>query len=128
MRIAVIIVRILMGLMFLNASLGYFFHWYDNQPKPPAEVITYMNGIGTVHLMEIIKSIELLCAICFLAGRYVALAAVALFPITFNILLLHAMINPATVAIAIAIFVAHIFLLYAYRKNYAGLFRARRIE
>lgn len=128
MKIAVIIVRILMGLMFLNASIGYFFNLYPAPPKMPDDVVTYMSGISIVHLMDIVKAIELLCAISFLAGRYVALSTVVLFPITFNILLMHAMIDPSSVAIAAAIFVLHLFLFYAYRKHYIALFKATRIE
>lgn len=128
MKIAVIIVRILMGLMFLNASIGYFFNLYPAPPDMPNDLITYMNGISVVHLMEIVKVIELICAIAFLCGRFVALASVVLLPITFNILLLHVVTDPKTAAIAVVIFVLNLFLLYAYRKHYAGLFVARRIE
>ena len=128
MKIAVIVARILMGLMFLQASVVYFMEWYPKDQVPPKDVMTYMTGIQTVHLLDIAKAIELICAICYLAGRYVALANVVLLPITFNIVLLHAMIDPGTVAIAIAILVVHLFLIYAYRKHYTGVFAAKRIE
>lgn len=128
MKIAVIIVRVLLGLMFLNASVGYFFDLYPAPPKLPADVMTYMNGLNVVHLFDIVKAIELLCAISFLAGRYVSLAAVVLFPITFNILLMHAIIDPSAIAIAAGVFILHVFLLFAYRKHYAGMFKASRIE
>lgn len=128
MKIAVIIARILMGLMFLWASAAYFLDWAPKDYVPPKDVVTYMTGISTVHLLDIVKTIELLCAICYLAGRYVALANVVLLPITLNIVLLHAMIDPGSVAIAVAILVVHIFLLYAYRKHYTGVFAAKRME
>lgn len=128
MKIAVIIVRVLMGLMFLNGAIGYFFNLYPAPPDMPQDLVTYMNGISVVHLMAIVKTIELICAISFLAGRFVALSSVVLMPITFNILLLHAMADPKTVAFAVVIFILHLFLLYAYRKHYTGMFVARRME
>lgn len=128
MKIAVIIVRVLMGLMFLNASLGYFLNLYPAPPEMPKDVATYMSGISIVHLMDIVKAIELICAISFLIGRYVALSNIVLLPITFNILLMHAMIDPGTIAIAAVIFALHLFLIYAYRKHYTALFRPSRIE
>jgi putative oxidoreductase len=129
MKIAVVIARVLMGLMFLNASIGYFFDLYPAPAEIPQEIITYMSGISVVHLLTIVKSIELICAISFLAGRYVALFLVVLLPITINILLLHAAVpDPASLSVAIAVFALHIFLLYAYRKHYAGMFVARRME
>src|SRR6476660_8511224 len=110
MKIAIIVARILLGLMFLQASVVYFMKWYPQDQVPPKEVMTYMTGISVVHLMEIVKALELLCAIALLAGRYVALALVVLFPITFNIVLLHAMADPSTLAIALAILAVHLFL------------------
>jgi uncharacterized membrane protein YphA (DoxX/SURF4 family) len=128
MKIAVIVARILMGLMFLQASVVYFMKWYPQDQIPPKEVMTYMTGISVVHLMEVVKALELLCAIALLAGRYVALALVVLFPITFNIVLLHAMADQSALLVALAVLAVHLFLLYAYRKHYAALFRPKRIE
>jgi putative oxidoreductase len=128
MKIAVIIARILMGLMFLQASVVYFMKWYPQDQIPPKEVMTYMTGISVVHLMEIVKALELLCAIALLSGRYVALALIVLFPITFNIVLLHAMADQGALVIAVAILAVHLFLLYAYRKHYTALFTPKRIE
>lgn len=127
MKIAVIVARILMGLMFLQASVVYFMEWYPKDQVPSKDVMTYMTGIQMVHLLDIAKGIELFCAICYLAGRYVALANVVLLPITINIVLLHAMIDPGTVAIAIAVLLVHLFLIYAYRNHYTGVFAAKRI-
>ena len=128
MKIAVIIVRVLMGLMFLNGAIGYFFNLYPAPPEMPKEVTTYMSGLSVVHLMDVVKAIELLCALCFLTGRYVALALVVLFPITFNILLMHIMIDPGSIAIISVVFALHLFLFYAYRKHYTAVFAPKRIE
>jgi uncharacterized membrane protein YphA (DoxX/SURF4 family) len=128
MKIAVIIVRVIMGLLFLNGAIGYFFKLYDAPAEMPQNLMTYMSGISVVHLMDIVKAIELVCGILLIAGRFVSLASIALLPITFNILLLHAFTDPKTIGIAIGVFALNLFLLYAYRKHYTGLFVARRIE
>jgi putative oxidoreductase len=128
MKIAVIIVRVLMGLMFLQASLLFFLKMTPAQPELSKDITTYMAGLTIGHTLEIIKAIELLCAILLLIGRYVALALVVLFPITVNILLYHAMLDPGNMLVAVLIFVAHAFLLYAYRKNYAGMLNPKRVE
>ena len=129
MKTAVIVARVLMGLMFLQASVVYFMDWYPKDQVPPKEVMTYMAGISIVHLMTIVKAIELICALSFLAGRYVALSAVVLLPITFNIVLLHTVLEAGSPAffIAVALLAVHLFLLYAYRKHYTALFTAKRI-
>ena len=128
MKITVIIVRVLLGLMFLQASLLFFLKMTPAQPELSKDITTYMAGLTIGHTLEFIKAVELICAILLLVGRYVALALVVLFPITVNILLFHVMLDPANMLIAILIFAAHVFLLYAYRKNYAGMLNASRIE
>lgn len=128
MKIAVIIVRVLMGIMFLQASLMFFLKMYPAQPEMSKDVMTYMNGLMIGHTLEIIKTIELVCALCFLVGRYVALATVVLFPITVNIFLYHVMLDPSNMLVAALIMMAHLFLIYAYRKNYAGMLNPSRIE
>ena len=127
MKIAVIIVRVLMGLMFLQASLFFFLKMTPAQPEMSNDIMTYMAGLNVGHTLEIIKGVELLSAICFLAGRYVALAAIVLFPITVNILLYHIVLDPSNMLLAVLIFAAHVFLLYAYQKNYAGMLKPQRV-
>lgn len=57
MKIAVIIVRSLLGLMFLFASVSYFFFMkYMHQPTPPPAVQTFMAGMtASVYLMPTLK-------------------------------------------------------------------------
>lgn len=123
MKIAVIIVRTLLGAMLLFASISYFFHLMK-EPVPPAEVKTYMAGISTVHLMDIVKVIELLCGLAFITGFFNTLAAVVIFPILINIALFHAYLGPKELPIAIALIIADLFIAYYYRKNYITLFAA----
>lgn len=127
MRIAVIIVRVLMGAMFLFASITFFLHLFP-EPKLEGDVKKYMDGITSVHMMPIVKVIELICGIAFIAGRYVALAAAMIFPIIINILLFHAYLGPSDILIPILLLLGNLFLFYAYRKNYRGLLAARRME
>ena len=123
MKIAMIIVRSLMGLMFLFASISYFV--MKNPPAPQGDVKTYMAGISLVHIMTIVKVLELLCGLCFITGRYVTLAAVVLFPIIINIVLFHAFLEPKELPVMIVLLLGNLFLAYYYRRNYITLFAAR---
>jgi len=126
MRIATIIVRILLGLMFLFASVTYFFHLMPPPPPMQGNTKVFMDGLNASgYIMDFAKAIELLCGLAFLTGRFVALANVALFPITINILLINIMHMPDGAPIAVALFVAQLFLFYAYRQKYAPLFESR---
>ena len=125
MKIAVTIVRILMGIMFLFASIVVLFKLAP-QPELKGSVKLFMQGMeASVYLLPFIKITELLCGLAFLIGRFVPLATVVIFPITLNILLYHAFLAPEGLPVAIAILLANLFLAYAYRKNYASMLAAK---
>src|SRR4051812_3715736 len=89
MRVAVIIVRVLMGLLFLVSVVGYFFHLMP-QPELGENAKLFVGGLmATGYLMPVVKIVELFVAIALLTGRFMPLALVVIFPITINIVLFH---------------------------------------
>lgn len=122
MKIAMIIVRTLMGLFLLFASVSYFFNLMKAPALMPEEVITYNKGIAVAHILTIVKSIELLCGLLLVIGRFATLATIMIFPITVNIVLFHAYADPANIGGGIVLLVFNLFMAYYYRKNYAPLF------
>jgi putative oxidoreductase len=124
MKIAMIIVRTLMGLMFLFASVVVLFKIdMGKMPEMSEANKTFMAGImASGYLMTFIKVTELVCAIAFLIGRFVPLATVVIFPITVNILLTHIFVAPQGVPTAVLLLLGNLFLAWYYRKNYAPLF------
>jgi uncharacterized membrane protein YphA (DoxX/SURF4 family) len=125
MRIAAIIVRILMGLMFLFSSVVVLFKIVP-QPELKGSVKVFMTGVEATHyLLPLIKITELVCSIAFLSGRFVPLATVVIFPIVLNIVLFHAFVAPEGLPVAILLLLGNLFLAYYYRKNYATLVAAK---
>ncbi len=121
MKIASIIIRILMGLMFAFASIAFFFKLVS-APEQTGSVKIFNDGIAaSIYLMPTVKVFELLCAIAFLSGRFVPLATVIIFPITLNILLFHTFLEPSGLPIAILLTIGNLVLAFYYRKNYKGL-------
>jgi putative oxidoreductase len=125
MKIAAIIVRTLMGLLFLFASIVVLFKLMP-QPEPKGAVKIFMDGIqATIYLLPFIKITELVCGIAFVSGRFVPLATVVIFPITLNILLFHAFVAPEGLPTAILLLLGNLFLAYFYRQNYKTLVAAK---
>ncbi len=122
MKIAMIIVRTLMGLFLLFASVSYFFELFKPPAVMPEAVITYNKGIAVAHLLTVVKSIELICGLLLLIGRFATLATIVIFPITVNIVLFHAYADPANIGGGILLLVLNLFMAWYYRKNYASLF------
>ncbi|MDB5120634.1 MAG: DoxX protein [Sphingobacteriales bacterium] len=125
MKIAAIIVRTLMGLMFLFASIVVLFK-INMGPMPPMsnDMKTFNQALG-FYLLPIIKVIELVCGLAFVSGRFVTLATVVIFPIIINIVLVHAYLAPQGLPMAIALLLGDLFLAYYYRKNYLTLFAVK---
>jgi uncharacterized membrane protein YphA (DoxX/SURF4 family) len=121
MKIASIIIRILMGLLFAFASIAFFFKLADAQ-EPTGSVKIFNDGIAaSIYLMPTVKVFELLCAIAFLSGRFVPLATVVIFPISVNILLFHVFLEPSGIPIALFVIAGNLFLAYYYRDKYKAL-------
>ncbi len=121
MKIATIIVRVLMGLIFVFGSVAYFFDLVP-QPELTGNLKTFNEGLdASGYLMPLVKVVELVCGIAFLIGRFIPLATIVIFPIVVNILLVHSFLAPEGLPIAIFVFLGTLFLAYAYRSNYQGL-------
>lgn len=124
MKIAAIIIRTMLGLLFLYTSLSYFFH-LTPEPASTGEFKAFQVGlVASMYLFPLAKAIELLCGLSFITGKYITLANIMIFPVTLNILLINYFLTPENLPIAIFVFVGNIFLIFTHWKNYKGLFKA----
>lgn len=124
MKIAVIIVRSLMGLLFLFASITFLFKLIT-PPPPTGAMKTFSDGLeASVYLMPTAKVIELACGLAFLSGRFVPLATVLIAPIIVNIVGVHLFLGREGLPLAIFLVLANSFLAYYHRDSYRPLFKA----
>ena len=125
MKITMIVLRTLMGLLFLFASITYFFKLV---PTPPlaGDMKTFNDGLMASHyLMPTAKIIELLCGLAFVTGRFAPLAAVLIAPLIVNITLIAVFLAPEGIAVAAFLVIANGFVAYYHRDRYAPLFQAK---
>lgn len=124
MKIAAIIIRTMLGLLFLYTSLSYFFH-LTPEPASTGEFKAFQLGlVASMYLLPLAKAIELLCGLSFITGKYMTLANIMIFPVTLNILLINYFLTPQNLPIAIFVFVGNLFLIFTHWGNYKSLFRA----
>ena len=125
MKIAVIIVRVLVGLLFVFASSVFFFKLMK-EPELKGSAKLFMEGVSaTGYFMPLLKSTEMACGLAFLIGRFVPLATVVIFPVVLNIFLYGAFVAPEGLPVGIFLLVANLFLAFAYRKHYTALVAAK---
>jgi uncharacterized membrane protein YphA (DoxX/SURF4 family) len=121
MKIAVLIARILLGLVFLVFGLNNFLHFIPMQPMPgdagTFATLMYTHGWLTFHgLLYVIAGVLLI------VGRYVPVALVILGPILVNILLFHVTLNPGGIGPGLVCAVLELFLIYAYWPAFRAIF------
>ncbi len=125
MKIATIVIRILIGLLFLFTSIGFFLKLFP-EPEFEGNFKAFQVGIvASTYLIPLAKSVELLCGLSFLTGRYVTLANILIFPVTINILFINFFLTPEGLPLAIFVFLGNLFLIYTHWENYKGLFVAK---
>jgi len=125
MRIAVIVVRVLMGLMFLFASVVYFFDLMP-QPEVTGNMKVFNEGLAASgYIMTLIKVLELICSLFLISGFFIPLVTVVIFPITLNIFMVHTLLAPQGLPIAIFMLAGNLFLAYYYRKSYEPMLVAK---
>jgi len=123
MKIATIIVRILMGLLFLWSGIAFFFM---PMPKLEGNMKTFMDGLmASGYLLYFIKITELTCGLAFLTGRFVPLATVVICPVILNIVLTNAFLMPPGLAIALPLLAGDLFLAWVYREKYKPMLAAK---
>lgn len=127
MKIAVIIVRTLMGLLFIFGATVYFLSLFP-EPEMTGPIKTFSEGLAASgYFMTLLKATELVCGILLVTGYFVPLALVILAPIIINIAFVHTLLDRSNLPVAIALVLAAAFLAYAYRKSYEALFVPRAV-
>lgn len=121
MKIAKIIIRVLLGLLFVFASVSYFLNLVP-QPELTGAMKTFNEGLdASGYIMPLVKAIELVCGIAFIVGRFLPLATVVIFPIVVNIVGVHVFLAPEGLPVALFALFATLFLAYTNKDHYKSL-------
>lgn len=126
MKIAMIIVRTLMGLLFLVASVPILLGLAPMAAPPdaPEGLKIVMSGyVASGYFLTLLKATELVCGLAFVSGYYVPLATVVIAPVIINIFFINLVFTPAVLPVAIFLILANSFVAYYYRAAYAPLLR-----
>lgn len=125
MKIAIIIVRVLMGLLFIFGSVTYFLNLFP-QPELTGNLKIFNDGINASgYLMTLIKATELVCGIAFVTGRFVPLASVIIAPVIINILCVHLFLDRTALPIGIFLILANFFLAYSNWDKFKPMLAAK---
>jgi putative oxidoreductase len=123
MKTATIIVRSLLGLIFVVFGLNMFLHFIPMPPPPEGPARDFFTALFVSHYLYVIGAVQVAGGFLLLSGRWMALGLTVLGPVIVNILVFHILMAPAGLPLAIFVAVLALFLLGHYRGNFAGLVR-----
>src|SRR5215467_10764871 len=124
MKIATIIARLLLGLVFTVFGANFFFNFIPMPPPPPGLAGDYFKVFAGSGYMYVVGAMQLLSGLLLLIGRFVPFALTILAAMIFNIWTFHILMNPQGLfPMAIAVLALELFLVWSYRDCFAGILR-----
>ena len=122
MKILVLIVRILLGLLFLVFGLNGFFMFIPTGPLPSGLAGQFVTILMQSHYVLVISACQVVGGALLLINRYVPLGLTILGPIIVNIICYHVLLYHMGVGMAIIVAILWGIVAYYHRQAFSGLF------
>lgn len=121
MKIAALIARIIMGLIFVIFGLNGFLNFIKG-PLPPGLAGQFVGALIQSHYVWVVAAAQVIGGALVLIGRYVPLGLAILAPVIVNILAFHALLMPAGAQMAILVTICWIIAFIPVRQYFSSLF------
>jgi uncharacterized membrane protein YphA (DoxX/SURF4 family) len=121
MKIAVLVARVLLGLIFVFFGLNGFLNFL-HPAMPPGPAGQYLALLGPTIYMKFVFLVELVGGVLLLSGQFVPLALVLLGPVIVNILLFHISLLPAGLPPGLLAAVLWFIVFFGVRRAFDGIF------
>ena len=122
MKIAVLIARLLLGLVFVVFGLNGFLNFLSMGPMPTGLAGQFIGALFASHYFWVVAGLQVVGGLLLLVNRFVPLALVLLGPVIVNILLYHLFLNPTGMAPAILVTVLWFIVFYGHRQYFSSIF------
>jgi uncharacterized membrane protein YphA (DoxX/SURF4 family) len=116
------ILRSLLGLIFLVFGLNLFFHFLPQPPMPSAATDFFGAMFKTGYFLQMLGLTEVISGALLLSGMLVPFALILIAPVIVNILMFHLFLAPGGLALAIVVVALEAILVWMHREAYAPLF------
>ncbi len=122
MKIAVMIGRILLGLIFFVFGLNGFLHFLPVPPLPDNDAGHFIGVLIHSRHIVVVAAVQVIGGALLLVGRYVPLALILLGPVIVNILLYHILMEPKGIVPGLVAAILWFIVAYDRRENLRGIF------
>src|SRR4030095_10480838 len=125
MKIAILIARLLLGLIAVVFGLNGFLHFIDTGPMPSGLAGQFIGALAQSHYFLVVAALQVVGGALLLVNRFVPLALVLLGPVIVNILCYHIFLNPSGIALPIVVTALWLIIFYGHRQYFSGIFVQR---
>ncbi|HVN30105.1 MAG TPA: DoxX family membrane protein [Candidatus Binataceae bacterium] len=117
-----VILRSLLGLIFVVFGLNKFFHFIPNPPLPDPATEFFGAMFKTGYFVPMLASTEVIGGAILLSGFMTPFALVLLAPVIFNIVMFNLFLAPGNLPVPIVIALLEVILAWMHRAAFALLF------
>jgi putative oxidoreductase len=125
MKIAALIARILLGLIFFVFGLNGFLHFIPTGPMPTGTAGQFIGALFQSHYVYFVSALQVAGGALLLVNRYVPLGLVLLGPVIVNILLFHLLMDRKGLPLAIVVVILWGIVALRHRQYFSGIFVQR---
>jgi putative oxidoreductase len=123
MKIATIIARTLLGLIFAVFGSNAFLHFIPMPPPPAGLAGDFFKALFASHYFYVVAIVQVAGGLIVLSGRFIALGLTLLGPVIVNILCFHIFLNSDGLPLALVVAALALFLLWQNRSAFVGILR-----
>jgi putative oxidoreductase len=124
MKIASIIARYLLGLIFVVFGLNGFLNFIPQPPIPNPLAVQFLTAVSQSHFAAFFFAVQVLGGLLLLSGFFVPLALTLLAAVLYNILAFHLTLLPG-IGPGLVSCVLWVLVFLQYRESFNGIFSAK---
>jgi len=125
MKIAALIARLLLGLIFVVFGLNGFLNFLSMGPMPTGVAGQFLGALFQSHYLHAVAAVQVVGGLLLLVNRFVPLALVLLGAVIANIFFHHLFMNLEGVPMAILVLILWVIVFYRHRQYFSGIFVQR---
>jgi len=125
MKIAALIARILLGLVFSVFGLNGFLHFIPMGPLPSGPAGQFLDALMQSHYVFVVSALQVAGGVLLLVNRYVPLALVLLGPVIVNIFFFRLFMDRGGLPLAILVVILWGIVALRHRQYFSGIFVQR---
>ncbi len=125
MKIASVVARYLLGLIFTVIGLNGFLNFIPQPPQTNPLVTDFFVAVSASHFAAFFFAMQVFGGLLLLSGYFVPLALTVLAAELYNILAFHLTLAPASIAPALVASVLWVLVFLQYRESFRGILSAK---